>query len=238
MDMGKETFEFLAHQAVTAAGKAVVDHGDDTFLISNDGVHRFKKDDAPQTLHVHTLTGLVEAIQTDVLEQTVASVHVQDANKVLVYGALDKFGNRPVLLEATPFTETMNFGHIYDQENFQISLRSRFVENEHRQILIEFAGNLVEKNEQNYTDDGFSQQATVKNGVASVAKAIVPSPVKLQPYRTFIEVEQPASEFIFRVQKGPEMGLFESDGNAWKNEAIKSVAAYLTTELPDVHIFA
>lgn len=238
MDMGKETFEFLAHQAVTAAEKAVIDHGDDTFLIKEDGVHRFTKDDSPRTLQVHTLTGLVDAIKTGALEKTIASIHVYDADRVLVYGQLDEYGHRPVLLEASPFTETMRFGQFYDQEDFQISLRSRFVENEHRQILIEFAGNLVEKNEQNYTDDGFSQQATVKSGVASVAKAIVPSPVTLQPYRTFIEVEQPASEFIFRVQKGPKMALFESDGNAWKNTAIKSVAAYLTAELPDVHIFA
>jgi hypothetical protein len=238
MDMEKGTVEFLANQAVAAAGKAVVDHGVDTFLIDNNGVHRFTKDDSPQTLHVHTLTGLVEAIQKGALEQTVASIHVHDADRVLVYGRLDKYGHRPILLEASPFTETMNFGRFYDQEDFQISLRSRFVANEHREILIEFAGNLVEKNEQGYTDDGISQQATVKNGVASVAKAIVPSPVTLQPYRTFIEVEQPASEFIFRVQKGPEMALFESDGNAWKNTAIKSVAAYLMAELPDVHIFA
>lgn len=33
-------------------------------------------------------------------------------------------------------------------------------------------------------------------------KRIIPNPVRLIPYRTFLEVEQPESEFVFRITEG------------------------------------
>ena len=40
--------------------------------------------------------------------------------------------------------------------------------------------------------------------------------VKLRPYRTFLEVEQPESDFLIRIREGGEIGFFEADGGAWK----------------------
>ena len=45
-------------------------------------------------------------------------------------------------------------------------------------------------------DDGVSQRATVSRGAHGKTDVKVPSPVVLQPYRTFIDIEQPASPFI------------------------------------------
>ena len=59
----------------------------------------------------------------------------------------------------------------------------------------------------------------------------MPNPAVLKPYRTFVEVEQPESKFVFRMQTGPEMALFEADGGAWRIQAMKNIKEYLEKEL-------
>ena len=46
----------------------------------------------------------------------------------------------------------------------------------------------------NYGDDGVSQKATITKGIAGKEDVIVPNPVTLRPYRTFLEVEQPEKQ--------------------------------------------
>lgn len=84
-----------------------------------------------------------------------------------------------------------------------------------------------------------AQKATVKTGVASKADAVVPNPVTLIPYRTFLEVQQPASDFIFRMKSanGVQCAIFEADGGAWKNEAMDNIKEYLKNELADLKQF-
>lgn len=80
----------------------------------------------------------------------------------------------------------------------------------------------------------------LKQGVASKAEAIVPSPCVLKPFRTFPEVEQPASKFIFRMRDGMrdtvEAALFEADGGAWKNEARANISTYLCEQLKETGV--
>ncbi|MDF9627266.1 hypothetical protein P5775_32030, partial [Bacillus cereus] len=80
-------------------------------------------------------------------------------------------------------------------------------------------------------DDGVSQAVTVKTGVASRGNAKVPNPVQLSPYRTFVEVKQPESKFVFRMREGARCGLFEADGGAWKLEAMNNIKEYLNEAL-------
>lgn len=60
-----------------------------------------------------------------------------------------------------------------------------------RDLILKFAGTVENGTIAQYGDDGVTQKATVKTGIASKGDAIVPNPVRLRPYRTFIEVEQP-----------------------------------------------
>ena len=72
-------------------------------------------------------------------------------------------------------------------------------------------------------------------GVAAKADAIVPNPVQLRPYRTFQEVDQPASKFVFRVgnQEVPTFKLVEAENSIWKNQAIENVKRFLRDALPE-----
>ncbi|WP_235888509.1 RusA family crossover junction endodeoxyribonuclease [Streptococcus pneumoniae] len=70
--------------------------------------------------------------------------------------------------------------------------------------------------------------------MASLAKGKAPNPVTLRPYRTFSEVEQPASLFVFRIDKQANMALFEADGKRWVADAVGNIAAYLKEQLADL----
>ena len=66
-----------------------------------------------------------------------------------------------------------------------IEIQSNFVQSPDRDILVKFAGNVEQKNNATYSDDGKTQVATMSTGVASKSDVIVPNPVYLAPYRTF-----------------------------------------------------
>jgi hypothetical protein len=67
--------------------------------------------------------------------------------------------------------------------------------------------------------------------------------VELRPYRTFREIEQPASKFVLRVKRGgegqkPGCALFEADGGFWKLEAIENIRKYIASKNLNITIIA
>lgn len=68
-----------------------------------------------------------------------------------------------------------------------------------------------------------------------------PNPVTLAPYRTFREIAQPESQFVFRLRGGvegalPHAALFEADGAEWKLAAVGRIASFLRRALHDTHM--
>ena len=80
-------------------------------------------------------------------------------------------------------------------------------------------------------DNGISQVTTIKTGVSTLAHAKAPNPVTLKPYRTFLEVDQPESKFVFRINDTPGCALFEADGGIWRAAAKENIAEYLHNNL-------
>lgn len=110
------------------------------------------------------------------------------------------------------------------------------VDAQDRAKLLALVGNVKDSSVRTVGDDGITQTTTVKTGVATVADVMVPNPVTLSPYRTFAEVEQPASNFVFRMRSGndePAAALFEADGGAWRIEAIANIRQWLELHLAD-----
>ena len=127
------------------------------------------------------------------------------------------------------------FDHYYDQERFLIELQANFVETEDLATIMQVAGNIKSGTTANYSDDGVSQKTTIKSGV-EFTDVIVPNPAKLRPYRTFAEIEQPESSYVFRIkdsERGPAFKLVEADGGLWKNATMKKIKYYLEFELAD-----
>ena len=186
---------------------------------------------------VSTLDALVEFIanNTDnILDEIGIIIHVQGYDRVDVYGEANTDMRRNHYLQTAALCpEPLRYGHFYDTESFNILLQSRFEDNADKQLLLQLTGNIKDEAVKQVGDNGITQSVTVKTGVTNVDNVIVPNPVTLVPRRTFFEIEQPASPFVYRMQSGPECALFEADGGAWKQEAIKRIADYLVKRLAD-----
>ena len=200
-------------------------------------LYRIKHNPKAEPIRITTLTSLVEYLQqeTESLEQELF-VHVISPTKVSVYSELDAERVREHLVDVNAKLPEFNFDVYGEKEMFCIALQSKFVPNKDRELLLKFAGTVERGTIEQYGDDGISQKATIKTGIASKTEAIVPNPVKLIPYRTFLEVAQPESDFIFRMRGNItiECALFEADGGAWKIEAMKNIAGFLKEELEDL----
>ncbi|MEV2923725.1 hypothetical protein ABNC81_18645 [Paenibacillus larvae] len=161
-------------------------------------------------------------------------VHVVSPTQVTVVSSYNNDYARKEIIKAEALLPEYRFGSYYEAEDFIIKLQSGFVANEDRAKLLKVVGNVKEENVRSIGDDGVSQSVTAKTGVATVEDVKVPNPVLLAPYRTFVEVIQPESAFVFRMKNGPLAALFEADGGAWRNAAIDAVATYLVEKLSEL----
>ncbi|WP_078430468.1 hypothetical protein [Alkalihalobacterium alkalinitrilicum] len=222
--MIKEAFQYLV-----SLGAADI-HTVNGQEYSDKQLHLIKEGTA-RSINLHSLTGLVEYLKSDFDGEEKLMVHVVSPTEVVVFDQLNSNKSRSEFIEAKAMIPSFSFDRWHDSEDFNIKLQSCFVKNEDRDIMLKVVGNIKEEAVNTVGDDGVSQSVVAKTGVASVGNVKVPNPVVLKPYRTFVEVDQPQSEFIFRMKSGPSCALFEADGGAWKLEAMKNIKNYLKQEL-------
>ena len=189
---------------------------------------------AVSALEINTLTGLISYIKAN-LERNNSNLFLQvfDEKTVYLKGLLDSEGKRELLVEVNAILPRFEYGYFYGSEELIIALQSKFTSTHDRNLLLKVIGNVKEENVRTTGDNGISQAVTIKTGVASADDVLVPNPVELAPYRTFLEVEQPSSNFIFRMKDGPKGAIFEADGGAWRNQAIFNVCQYLNKQLSE-----
>ena len=197
------------------------------------------------SIEMSTLSSLIDYIKSgmDIFVNPMI-IHVQSPTRVCMYSALDCEREREYVVDVKANVPAFNFNQFQDHEAFCIGVQSKCIDdpNTDKALLLRFAGTVEAGSVAEYGDDGVSQKATVKTGIASKGEALVPSPTKLKPFRTFVEVEQPVSSFIFRMKedkysKGIQCALFEADGGAWKLEAMEAISAYLCDALEGVEGF-
>lgn len=198
-----------------------------------------------QPLELQTLSSFIDYIKDmsrfDTLLPENYIVNIEDHKTVKLVSCLNADRERETILEAKARTPQISFERFMDNERMIIMMISQFIDDPDtdRDLILKFAGTVTQGTIREYSDDGVTQQAVIKVGTASKANAIVPSPCTLKPYRTFIEVDQPASKFIFRMREQGgtvESALFEADGGAWKLGAMKNIAEYLESELKEAGV--
>ncbi|QIC07653.1 hypothetical protein GOP56_20015 [Brevibacillus sp. 7WMA2] len=187
----------------------------------------------PDHIPVNSLSGLIEYIKSSFDGDKELMVHVVSPTEVQCFTTFNRDYQRNFMICAKAMIPQFRFDNWYDPENFNIKLQSCFVANEDRDIMLKVVGNIKEESVNTVGDDGVSQAVVAKTGVATVANVKVPNPVLLKPYRTFVEVDQPESDFIFRMKSGPSCALFEADGGAWKLEAMRNIKEFLAENLQE-----
>lgn len=192
-----------------------------------------------RALHTNTLTSIVDYIKSGTdstaIDKSRFVIHVVDFDQVQLYKEMNKDKTRDSLITASIDQCRFPFGSFMSVEQFIINLQSLFVQNDKTAALLEFIGSVQDDTSVKQQDDGVTQKVVAKTGV-SLAKAVpVPNPVFLKPFRTFSEIDQPESAFVFRVRKdemrGVTAALFEADGAAWKHEAILKIKQYFEDAL-------
>ncbi|CAM4112209.1 hypothetical protein [Mesobacillus thioparans] len=191
------------------------------------------KEATPSPIQLRSLSGLIEYLKSDFDKDLFPQrmIHVVSPTEVVAFSSFNNDYKRNEYIEVNAMIPAFQFDRWYDAEDFNIKLQSTFVKNDDRDIMLKVVGNIKEENVKTVGDDGVSQAVSAKVGVATVATVQVPNPVLLKPYRTFVEVDQPESDFIFRMQNGPRCALFEADGGAWKLQAMQNVKKHLETAL-------
>jgi hypothetical protein len=191
-----------------------------------------------------TLAALSEYVKSDFDSVKDAGLFVLGPDCVglnsKIFGA---FRQRECFAVAAPF---LSKGFLYNQymdiEVFVTDVQSHFVPDAMTAQVLQVVGSIQTESVQTSTDDGVSQTVTARSGIAKLVTVAVPNPVVLRPFRTFPEIEQPASNFVLRMErrdgKLPRVALFETSDNQWKVEAVKKIGTYLRDQNLGIPIFA
>jgi len=206
----------------------------------------------PETLTVHNLRGFCGFINNDIDKLIEGNPHLIVVNSPesvdLISAVCGEKMKRTSLISAKISNELRKFpfGQFLGQEEFAILFRSLFVkkDGDDYDYILSYASKLVGGTQIDGEDDGITQRATVKRGLTGTLKEkeTLKAIVKLSAYRTFREVEQPQSEFLFRVRldrdEQPTVALFEADGGAWVNHATQNLVDYIQSLVSNIPVIA
>lgn len=191
----------------------------------------------PERITVKGLDSIVSLTRREIsrlpAEALPIFIQVCDARRVNVFSGLDSDMMRYDLYcgvcDAPEFKPGWR-----DYNTAIIELRSMFKENEGSAYLLDLLSRISKEDGVTTTDNGVTQQVEARSGIALKAKESIRPRVKLIPFRTFTEVEQPESEFLTRVDDNGNIGFFEADGGAWALAAKDNIARYISTLLSDL----
>lgn len=193
----------------------------------------------PTRYSVDTLAALVKLIRTEGIDHSPRLyVRVDSARRVMVdttytHKEYAEFSRLP-LYEAVSDVPGITVNESISQERAIVELQSLYAITEDRDYLLSLLSRIDVNQGVSSVDNGISQEVSVKTGAVLKEQQTVQPIVHLQPYRTFLEVEQPASDFLLRLDKDGRPALYEADGGAWKLEAKRNIAAYLGEQLADL----
>ena len=189
------------------------------------------------TLTVNTLTGLVDFLkdefENDDPSDSKLIIQVDSPTKVSVYSQLNADRKRESLIKAEALIDGFPYGRFQESERFIINVQSLIQRDLDAEAILACAASIRIEGGADLQDNGISQIVSARMGAATVGKAEVPNPAELRPYRTFLEVEQPSSQFVFRINKDGDCALFEADGGIWKNYAMQNIKEYLEASLAE-----
>lgn len=234
--MIKEAMQFLTKLKEEAMEPKVVEINGRTYCDKT--LIRYDEENMARAIEASTLTAMVDYIKNckEELRENMI-IHVTDPRTVKLYSGLTKERKREYLFQSSAIVPKFHFDEWYDQERFLIELQANFEVNEDLEAILKVSGNVEAKTTANYGDDGVTQKTTIKQGIASKADVLVPNPVTLIPHRTFLEVTQPESQFVFRIKDSggqPAFKIVEAEGGLWRNAAMQSIKGYFEKQLANM----
>lgn len=194
------------------------------------------KEYRPSKIQVNSLESIIMLVRKEAVKYTDKNIFVQveDAKNVSVFTTYDEKNRRDFLYHAKADVVDIPVDYWVDKDNLLISINSVFIQSEDVDYVKELLNRVTEESKVVSTDNGLGQSVEVNKGIALKDNIQIRNRVKLRPYRTFIEIEQPESEFILRADSGARFLLKSADGGAWQLKAKESIKAHLEESLRDL----
>jgi hypothetical protein len=194
-------------------------------------------DPRPSPLEFSTLGGLADYVNKNIddVKEDQCIIVIDDYDQVSLYSPVrgEKKDRHLIARAKVKGTDEFPFGKFIGQEEFIIGLSSLFCNVEDKEKVLVCSSSLTIKVDVQGEDKGTSTSKAAAHEVVTNGKKVGPV-VTLSPYRTFRELDQPLSSFIFRFKDlggAPGCALFEADGGAWRIEAKERINNYLKTRL-------
>lgn len=115
-------------------------------------------------------------------------------------------------------------------EEAQIALRTRFQHTGDTDYALKLLSDITTGAKVTFNDNGVATTIVTQKGISLQGNETIRPIVSLRPYRTFQEVEQPASEFLIRINER-NISFIEADGGMWKLHARETIKAFLEDKL-------
>lgn len=197
------------------------------------------KPPTPAVVQVSTLMSVVDYFREnpDQLRLETLVVHVKSPTQVDVFSRIkDQWQNRASYISAALNIQPYPTDKYLPVELFIIYLQTYFVPSETIDKMIQLVSVIQHDKGIEVSDDGKTQKVVAKTGIVKMNEVELPNPVTLQPYRTFMELEQPEAKFLLRTRmgnNGPECALYDADGGHWQLKAVGFAKKWLNDKLPD-----
>lgn len=237
--MLKAAIEKIAEMAMKP--EVVTRDGHD-YVIDAEGAYAELKPDIeqPDTMFLHSLSSVVQMVKREALKEfydgkfpLFITVPKHDEVRVFTTPLAEERYYRPILYKAAA-TDIPGWGAetslAFDQA--AVALQTRFQSGGDLEYTLVLLSQITTGAKVTYADNGIATSIVTQKGVSLQQNQTIKPVVKLRPYRTFQEVEQPEGLFLIRIN---ERGITftEADGGMWKLTARKTVAEYLSEALAE-----
>lgn len=210
--------------------------GNNTFA-SDDLVQVRPELDLPHCIELNSLDALVKLVKNDatawVSEEMPLFITVPSYEKVSCFTAIDPSSrNHRMYFYDVRATDVPGWNSETKLafEQAAIALQTRFQDTQDRAYTLRLCSQITSGGKVTYNDNGVATSVVTQKGVALQGAETIKPLVKLKPYRTFQEVDQPEGLFLIRIDERG-ISFIEADGGMWKLAARKTIKAYLEHEL-------
>lgn len=193
--------------------------------------------DHPDALSLNSLDALVKMVKTEAPRFTVSSLYITIPDHLTVQCFTQpnpdarffrQFFYKVHATDVPGWDSSVKLGF----EEMQIALRTRFQETPDAIYAMKLISDISLGAKVVYNDNGVATTITTQKGVALQTNETIRPIVRLKPYRTFQEVEQPESTFLIRVSERG-ISFTEADGGMWKLTARETIKKFLEEKLSD-----
>lgn len=187
----------------------------------------------PRCITVNSLESITTLVRNEATKYTdnIIFVQVDNPTHVNVFTTFDDKNRRDYLYTAEADIVSTPVDQWTGKESLMIALNSVFIQSEDVDYIQTILQKVTEESKVSSTDNGLGQSIEAQKGIALKENMSIKKRVKLRPYRTFLEVEQPESEFILRADEGAKFLIKSADGGAWKLDAKEKIKEYLVKQM-------